>query len=403
MFDACFIVETLPEKKKTENIIHIAKKLGVKVIMPFSIPNITKEQLISTGDVTAQYADMKSNDLNNFIKYELEKRMLSLKEIKHYVEHKTAWKMMLDKKMNNVLVLDNSIHLKKEFENNFLEKITEVFNNAPPLFSVLSLFDSSKTRKVLRKCNEFFNYPDVPEMTHMGYIISKRGLKKNLNGIPLSPIRSPICNFMNELRLFEKDIYVMKYPIFDIELEKANDRKDIPSNKPPHQLSLPVKQVPHLFKKIYIINKDKLNNKFFMLVSLLTLKLGISTYIKSNEEDVWEKVSKENDDVLVIDDNVHIDFKQLGMHLGLIANELPVDYNLIALSSQENNIKHPFRFSTNLDFVHPDMHDFSGYLLSKKGALMLLKNKEHKNRNLMLSREHYCFAYKNKMLEVKNV
>jgi GR25 family glycosyltransferase involved in LPS biosynthesis len=402
MFDACFIVETIQEKKKTKDLSIIASKLGIKQILPFQITNVTKEQLVGTGDAVPQFANMNSNDLNNFIKFEQEKRMLTLKEIKHYVEHKTAWKMMLDKKMNNVLVLDNSIQLKKEFENNFVEKITEIVKNAPPLYSVISLVDSSKTRKVIRKCNEFFNYPDVPEMTHMGYIISKPGLKKILNGIPLSPIRGPICNFINELRLFEKDIYVMKYPIFDIETSSVNSSEDSVCIKPPQQLSLPVKQVQYLFKKIYIIKKDALNNNFFILVSLLTQRLGISTYIKSNEEEVWKKVAKEKDDVLVINNNVRIDFKQLSMHLGLIANELPVNFNLIALSSKENTIKHPFRFSANLDFVHPDMHEFSGYLLSKKGALMLLKNKEHKNRNLMLSREHYCFAYKNKMLEIQS-
>lgn len=398
IFDACFIIETLNDKDKTNSVANIAKKLGIAIIAPLKISNISKEQLMRAGDIVPGNANMKSNDLNNLVKFDGEKRMMTYQEIKYYLEHRTAWNIMFEKKMERVLVIDNSVELKREFQENFTKKIIEILVNVPPLYSIISLGERSPSKENAFRCNEFFNYPKVADKTHLAYIINNLGIKKMLTQLPLTPIRGPIGNLINEVRTIKKDIYAMKYPIFNLPENSYIKREQ----QPLKQLSLPVKQVPHLFKKIYIINKDKLNNNFFMLVSLLTLKLGISTYIKSNEEEVWEKVSKENDDVLVINNNVHIDFKQLGMHLGLIANELPVDYNLIALSSQENNINHPFRFSTNLDFVHPDMHDFSGYLLSKKGALMLLKNKEHKNRNLMLSREHYCFAYKNKMLEVKN-
>ena len=121
-----------------------------------------------------------------------------------------------------------------------------------------------------------------------------------------------------------------------------------------------------------------------------------------NEEEVWKAVAEEdnNDDVLVLNNTINLNMEELKMHLGIIGKEVPENYNFIGLSSKENAIKHPFRFSENLEFVHPEMDDFSGYLLSKKGAIMLLNNKEHKNRNLMLSREHYCFAYNKKIFEV---
>lgn len=399
MFDACFIVETLNDKKNTERIITIVKKFGVKQIIPFCIENITKEQLVHFGDAAAPFANLESNDLNNLIKYKHEKRMLTLQEIKHYLEHKTAWKMIQDKKFNQVLILDNSIQLKEEFQTNFVEKITEIIKNAHPLYSIISLIDSSKTRNVIRKCNEFFHYPDVKEQTHMAYIITRIGVKKMLKEIPLSPIIGPIPNIINECRLFQKDIFIMKNPIFDF--------PDIPQSEPhkknvletPKRLSLPVKQVQHLFKKVYIVNKNKneMCNKFLINVSLITLKFGISCYIKESEEEVWEKLAESNDNILIINSNVIVDFN----HLQILAKEVPTNYNLIGLSSKQNNIKHPFRFSKNLEFVHPDMHEFSGYLLSKKGALMLLKNREYKNRNLMLSREHHCFAYKHIILKDK--
>lgn len=391
IFDACFIIETLNDKDKTNSVANIAKKLGIAIIAPLKISNISKEQLMRAGDIVPGNANMKSNDLNNLVKFDGEKRMMTYQEIKHYLEHRTAWNIMFEKKMERVLVIDNSVELKREFQENFTKKIIEILVNVPPLYSIISLGERSPSKENAFRCNEFFNYPKVADKTHLAYIINNLGIKKMLTQLPLTPIRGPIGNLINEVRTIKKDIYAMKYPIFNLPENSYIKREQ----QPLKQLSLPVKQVENMFKKVFIITGNNFKNESIS-------ESNIITAVMENEEEVWKAVTEEdnNDDVLILNNTINLNMKELEMHLGLIGKEVPENYNFIGLSSKENNIKHPFRFSANLDFVHPDMHDFSGYLLSKKGALMLLKNKEHKNRNLMLSREHYCFAYNKKIFEV---
>ena len=69
IFDACFIIETLNDTNKTNSIANIAKKLGIAIIAPLKIPNISKEQLMRAGDIVPGNANMESNDLNTLVKF----------------------------------------------------------------------------------------------------------------------------------------------------------------------------------------------------------------------------------------------------------------------------------------------------------------------------------------------
>lgn len=395
MIDICIIIETEKNKNKTDNIITIAKKIGAKTIIPFSIPNISKEEMIRFGDIATPYANLESNDLDNMVKSIPEKRMLTFKEIKNFIEHRTAWYMLCKSNFKNAMIIDNTTILKKEYSNNFVEKIKELMENAPPLFTFLSLIDSGKKAN---RCNEYVSYPDMNELTQMAYIISDIGLKKMIIDLPLSPIKGTINSIINEIRLLNKDIFIMKNPIFN------TNNKKIQQPIIQKQLSLPVKSRPQLFTKVFIVQKYNLDNDIIGLLSSVIQNENISYFKKETEEQVWKEIAEENDEPnnvsLVIFNNVQIDSKTLKIHLGLISREVPINFNFIGLPTNENIINHPFCFNKFFDFVHPDMHIFSGYLLTKKGATIFLKNTNYTNRNLMLAREHNCFAYKNKLFNL---
>ena len=200
MFDYCFIIPVIDDKNKTQNITNIANKLGIKNIITFNIDSITKEQLIENGDISK---DVNTDDLNNMVHFSLEKRYLTEKEIKNYIVHKMLWITMQKHNMDNVLVLENDIAIKEEFTENFGEKLKEIKENASPLFSIISLFDS-KTKNN-NKYNEYFNYPNLSDFIQKAYIVSKLGSKKLLTENSLSPIKGPIHALVHSYRIYKKD------------------------------------------------------------------------------------------------------------------------------------------------------------------------------------------------------
>ena len=388
MFDYCFIIPVIDDKNMTQNITNIANKLGIKNIITFNIDSITKEQLIENGDISK---DVNTDDLNNIVHFLDEKRFLSETEIKNYVVHKMSWITMQKHNMDNVLVLENDITIKEEFTENFGEKIKKVKENACPLFSLISLFDSNMQNN--NKYNEYFNYPNKTEHIQKAYVISKLGIKKLLTGYPLSPIRAPIHAIIHSYRIFKKDLFRMKFPIFERTKETISENKDYKNMI----LSLPTKKIIKPIKKVFILRKNKIENNFLKQVHFFTNMLGLSSYVLNTEQEIWEQVLNEQENgVLIIKNSVTFVTEDFIRCLNDISNNLPINYKFIGLPSKENNIKHPFRFSEYLEFIHPEMSNFSCYLLSKEGAKMLLENN---NANIsFLAKEHYCFAYRKKII-----
>ena len=427
---SCFIIESVDDRKKTANAVNIAKSLGIKEIIPFHIDNITKERLVQNGDIAAPFANLESNDLNNLVKNK--DRTISFDEIKRYINNMTAWNMITSKNTGenneNFLIMDNNIVLKEEFKESFESEIKQVMTNLPKLFIFISLMDSSNVRNILRKCNENFNYPDTPEKTSLCYIINRLGIKKVLDRAQLKPIRSDFSLILNETGLMTKEIFVMKYPLFEeglaqdvqngLDKQSGGDKqsgldKQSGGDKQsglekqsaetwfPKTPSLPVKQVNEYFKKVYIINTNKTQNNFLVLVSFFTARNGFSSYVMDTKEKVWDKIANASSEegVLVIDNTIKFNMKEFANTLNSLNNEVPELYKFIGLTIEgtQSKIKHPFQFSKQLDFVHPEMNKFTSYLLTRKGAKLLLSSSKNEldNMSLLLSREHNCFAIKN--------
>lgn len=385
MFDACFIIEE--EGIRRENIYNIVKKLRINNVIPIHIKDITKMQLLQSGDITEETAELKSNDLNKIIKFK--DRYLTLKEIKQNIVHRTIWQMIYKNNYDNVLILEESVTLKEEFKENFKEKINEIMLNAPKLFSIISLFDNGT---VVNKCNEFFNYPLYQEETIKAYIINKVGVKKIFMEYPLIPIIYPLHILVNELRLSKKDIFVMKFPIFENGLNKM-----IQTFKP-KLLSLPIKKSSTGINKAYILKINEKCKNLPTLISYLTNNLGMNCSVVESENEIWKKISsvESNTDGLVIRDASKLNIENIRDCFNDILVDLPEHYKFIGILAKKSYIKNPFRFSQYLDFVHPEMDLFSSYIISKNGAELLLSNK--KISIDFLCREHNCFAYNKPLL-----
>lgn len=384
MIDACFIVDTLRDATKTSQLADLVRStLGVEKIMPFYFNDaeITKEKLVKNNYAKAPYADLEATDMNKLVKFVQEQRTLTVNEIRSYLTHTMAWKMMLSKNVETVLVIDNTVNLIEEYVSSFKEEMSKILANMPDLYSIIALGKDSYMASHNIKFNEFFYYTDKSVKTHLCYLIHRRGAKFMLENNIYLPMRSPIDVFINDYGLFNKNCYHLKNPLFQ-QVDHVKP-KDI------QMISQHITNQTRLFDHVYIVSSDPLNSNTRFYCTYFNKQFKMNPTIVGCEDEIENEKP-----VLVIKQCLKItNINKFFVHTEILRMHLPHDFKFIGFHSDKKpTIKHPFEFSNHLERVHPEMSPFSAYVMTPKGAKILKENKE--DNILALSREHNCFAYK---------
>ena len=376
MITTCFIISSNENKehcdkikKEVKNALHVDKIVNLNI----KTKDISIDTLLSLNLIDKNNPNISKNDLNQLVVSKSENRLLTLSEIKEYIEHVQIWQYIARGNEDNVLVIDNRTKIKDPI--NSLIELKKSIQHLPDFYGILGLC-KPESYVFNTKCNDFINYLDVNSKIGNGYIITKT-FANTLIKYAL-PIKSSIHRLLSEISIISKKGYLMKYPI--LEVNKKKDTGNI-------LVSLPVNNINLLDSNVYIFDEGE--ESYISNINSVKKTFEHVEHIPS-EVLALTRIIVTKKSGIVVNSKIPIS-KRI---FNTIGDTFP--QNMHFLGWTEKQLEEPFVFSNILEYVHPKMPKFDCYYVTPVGANLLLQiyNSGKENEiNIILSRERIGFAH----------
>ena len=161
MITTCFIISSNENKehcdkikKEVKNALHVDKIVNLNI----KTKDISIDTLLSLNLIDKNNPNISKNDLNQLVVSKSENRLLTLSEIKEYIEHVQIWQYIARGNEDNVLVIDNRTKIKDPI--NSLIELKKSIQHLPDFYGILGLC-KPESYVFNTKCNDFINYLDV--------------------------------------------------------------------------------------------------------------------------------------------------------------------------------------------------------------------------------------------------